>query len=352
MNQAALTLTLDFPICAQHTAMEREIIIGYEPSLGDDALRLGGLLAETLAATPVIATVVRTPRNMVASPELERAVEADSRAGLERARAALPGLAAETRAIAARSPAEGLDGLAEEEGADLIVLGSGSRAGHGLLGLGSVAESLLRGAPCGVAVAPRGYADRSELRLLKVAVAFDGSPESWAALETGIGIAERVHGRLTILSVSEPPRYGYASAWSVLSAGEIRDSERELKEEVVELARARIPTDLETEARLETGYPGTVLAEASGEFDLMVAGSRGYGPLRRTLLGSSTRELIRSGSCPVILLPRGVSVDPLGARTNGSAAQGPARGATTTGQAARPAILAETEPTRTRRNGP
>ena len=46
----------------------------------------------------------------------------------------------------------------------------------------------------------------------------------------------------------------------------------------------------------------------------MVTGSRAYGPLRRTVLGSTTRKLIRSSSCPVLVLPRGSGVDPLGLR--------------------------------------
>ena len=48
----------------------------------------------------------------------------------------------------------------------------------------------------------------------------------------------------------------------------------------------------------------------------MVAGSRSWGPLKRTMLGSTTRKLIRSCSCPVLVLPRGVGVDPLGVRVD------------------------------------
>ena len=48
----------------------------------------------------------------------------------------------------------------------------------------------------------------------------------------------------------------------------------------------------------------------------MIAGSRSWGPLKRTLLGSTTRKLIRSCACPVLVLPRGVGVDPLGVRVS------------------------------------
>ena len=40
------------------------------------------------------------------------------------------------------------------------------------------------------------------------------------------------------------------------------------------------------------------------EFDLLVCGSRGYGPMRRVLLGGVSRKLIRRAACPVVVVPR------------------------------------------------
>ena len=115
------------------------------------------------------------------------------------------------------------------------------------------------------------------------------------------------------------PRYGYAEAWSILAEGEFRDAERADKERVLGLAVSRIPKGLERESRVLTGDPAARLTEASGEFDLMVVGSRAWGPLKRTLLGSTTRKLIRSCACPVLVLPRGAGVDPLGVRVGPAA---------------------------------
>ena len=52
----------------------------------------------------------------------------------------------------------------------------------------------------------------------------------------------------------------------------------------------------------------TALAAASGDLDLLVCGSRGYGPVRRVLLGSVSRRLSHEARCPLIVLPRGVPV--------------------------------------------
>ena len=118
-----------------------------------------------------------------------------------------------------------------------------------------------------------------------------------------------------MITVADHPEYGYAAAWSILAEGEFRDAERADKERLLGLAVSRIPKGLERESRVLTGDPAARLTEASGEFDLMVVGSRAWGPLKRTLLGSTTRKLIRSCACPVLVLPRGAGVDPLGVRS-------------------------------------
>jgi nucleotide-binding universal stress UspA family protein len=73
--------------------------------------------------------------------------------------------------------------------ADLIVVGSDRKGPVGRVLAGDVTSGALYGAPCPVAVAPRGLASRNEV-LRKVGVGYDGSPESPQALEFAHGIAE------------------------------------------------------------------------------------------------------------------------------------------------------------------
>jgi nucleotide-binding universal stress UspA family protein len=44
------------------------------------------------------------------------------------------------------------------------------------------------------------------------------------------------------------------------------------------------------------------------EIDLLVMGSRNYGPLRRTMVGSLARQVMTRAPWPVIVLPRGATV--------------------------------------------
>lgn len=293
--------------------MQRKIIIGFERTpQGDDALALGAELGDALEAVILVATVMPWTSSAVAGQELERALEADSREAFAIARDRLRPREVETRAVADPSPAAGLYRLAEAEYATLIVVGSSNRGPVGRVLPGSVAESLLHGAACAVAVAPRGFAESPDRHLRRIAVAFDGSPEAWAALETAIGIANRTHGTLGVLTVSEPPALGSPSSVAVLNPAELGDVERREKERVLKLALQRVPPALHAEGRVLTGEPGPALAAAARDFDLIVTGSRGYGPLRRAILGSTSEKLIRAAPCPVLVPPRGAGVDPLG----------------------------------------
>jgi nucleotide-binding universal stress UspA family protein len=59
------------------------------------------------------------------------------------------------------------------------------------------------------------------------------------------------------------------------------------------------------------GDPAERLIAASEKLDLLVTGSRGYGPLRAVLAGGVSGRVIRGAHCPVIVVPRGVEA-PLG----------------------------------------
>ncbi|MGH2973909.1 MAG: universal stress protein [Solirubrobacterales bacterium] len=53
------------------------------------------------------------------------------------------------------------------------------------------------------------------------------------------------------------------------------------------------------------GPPAEVLVEHSQQLDLLVLGSRGYGPVKSVLLGSVSSHVLRNAQCPVLVAPRG-----------------------------------------------
>ena len=73
-----------------------------------------------------------------------------------------------------------------------------------------------------------------------------------------------------------------------------------------------MPGDVRVEAGFVAGSARHELAAESERVDLMVVGSRGYGPRAAVLLGGVTDTLLTKAACPMVVLPRGSrGLDPL-----------------------------------------
>jgi nucleotide-binding universal stress UspA family protein len=200
------------------------------------------------------------------------------------------------------SPSDALQALAEKGEADLIVLGSTHRAHIGSVAPGSVAEHLLHGARCRLVIAPKGYGseDHSQDRLRVAAVGFDGMAESYAALEEAAKLAYKFGGSLRVIGVATPvpPMGAAAAAQAGAEAGP--DFQTQLNAAV-----AQLPPEIRALPVYERGDPVRKLLEAAEMgIDLLVLGSRGFGPMMRLLIGSVSSRVIREAPCPVLVVPR------------------------------------------------
>lgn len=200
------------------------------------------------------------------------------------------------------SPADTFQALAESGEADLILLGSTHRGHVGSVSPGSVAEHLLQGARCRLVIAPKGYAreDHSQDRLRVVGVAYDGMAESQAALEEAAKLASKFAGAMKVIGVLAPiPPMG-ATAAGQAGAEVGPDFQFRLHDAV-----AHLPSELRALPVLERGDPVAKLLEAAEVgIDLLVLGSRGFGPVMRLLIGSVSSRVIRAAPCPVMVVPR------------------------------------------------
>jgi nucleotide-binding universal stress UspA family protein len=200
------------------------------------------------------------------------------------------------------SPTDALQALAERGEADLIVLGSTHHGHFGSVSPGSVAEHLLHGAKCRLVIAPKGYAqsDHSQDRLRVAAVGFNGMAESFAALEEAARLASKFGGSLRVIAVATPvPAIGAAAA-ARAGAEAGPDFQTQLNDVVTEL-----PAELRALPVFERGDPAEKLLEAAEMgVDLLVLGSRGFGPVMRLLVGSVSSRVIREAPCPVLVVPR------------------------------------------------
>jgi nucleotide-binding universal stress UspA family protein len=169
---------------------------------------------------------------------------------------------------------------------------------------GAVGERLLHGAPCPVAIAPEGYGVR-QLDRPRIGVAFDGRAESRAALSLATRLAERIDGRVDVFTACPPydtDPDGVAPGWTVVSGADL--TRHRHAHEALELARGLVPPAIRGDVELVPGRPEQALAESSREVDLLVCGSRGYGPVRTVLLGGVSTSLAHRSAAPLIVVPR------------------------------------------------
>jgi nucleotide-binding universal stress UspA family protein len=285
------------------------IVVGWDDSTqARDALAVGVGLARA-TGDPLTLAGAYGPVGLLSQDELDaRGAEVLDRLELaaDSLTSDLP-VAVELTAVPGSSAAAALHQLAEAVHPRALVLGSCHRGPIGRVLIGGVAERLLHGAPCPVVVAPSGAAENGPVRLRTVCVGFDARAEGWTALQRAAQIASAAGAHLRVAMALQPPTGPPPTPMLPAELVVARD-----RWAAIELERAvkSVAGRLEAEPLLVHGYPENVLAEQN--VDLLVTGSRGYGPLRRVLLGSVSTALLRSAPCAVMVVPRSAEFQPTG----------------------------------------
>ena len=192
----------------------------------------------------------------------------------------------------------GLHELCELIGADLLAVGSSRRGMFGRVLLSDDTQGALDGAPCAIAIAPTGYSCEP-VAMCEIGVGYDGSSARECALEVARRMAAGTGARL--------------SAFEAVSLSTSRFGARLFRlsdavDTLVREARERIAALGGVEAHAAYGDAAEELALYSASLDLLVVGSRGYGPIGRLIHGSTSRKLTRMARCPLLVLSRSARV--------------------------------------------
>lgn len=216
---------------------------------------------------------------------------------LDEARTALAATDAEFRAVPAESAPRGLHEQLEQAGPEAVaVLGSKPTAGVRRTSTGSTAERLLTGAPGAVVLVPWDYEESVPERTGRVSVAFVDTPDGRAALTRARSVAAELSAALEVVSVLPDTLVRPA-------LGEPRRFAQAQRDDFAAAARSAVAGD--EGVRLVDGPVVDALADLRPEdTDLLVCGSRGYGPARRVLLGGVSARLLKHARVPVMVVPR------------------------------------------------
>ena len=191
--------------------------------------------------------------------------------------------------------------------ADLIVIGTHGVGGFQHLVLGSVAEKVLRKATCPVLTVPPRARATSRLPFKRLLCPVDFSESSLAALEAALSLAEEGDSELTILHVLEWPVDDDVLATRPFSVPEYR---RERERDAVAKLQGLVPDAVRAwcrpDTRLAHGKPYREILGVATEdsSDLIVMGVHGRNALDLMLFGSTTNQVVRRATCPVLTLRR------------------------------------------------
>ncbi len=195
--------------------------------------------------------------------------------------------------------------FSEEDGSDLIVMGTHGRSALGRFFLGGVAEKVVRHSSVPVITVSanrEGYRDNPNYG--RILATFDFSEHSKKAVLRAREIAEVYGAGLQILYVVEQAIHpGYYDAWREQVASELPQIAAEAKRSVTATFGENALDNVDIFVEVGGG-DGKVYREIT-EFarqngvDLIVMGTYGLSGVEHILLGSTTERVLRSAPCPV-----------------------------------------------------
>jgi nucleotide-binding universal stress UspA family protein len=191
--------------------------------------------------------------------------------------------------------------------ADLIVMGTHGRSGFERLLLGSVAEKVLRKAPCPVLTVPRRVTTAKEgLAFRRILCAIDFSPASLRALDYAAALAGPDGPGVNALNVIE----------LFADGGGMRDElvldTPDFRANLIRHAQDRLHSVIPVDVRLlcpvsESVTMGKAYREilriaAEERADLIALGVQGRSAADLLLFGSTTQHVVRQAECPVLTI--------------------------------------------------
>lgn len=296
--------------------MFRTILAAHDGSqAADPALLFAAVLAKLSQAWVIVIRVIETMRpfydpvrgEVVWLSEEEPRLEAGAEELLAEQLAELTTHGISPRPLVRLGrPEEALVAEAQNWPDPVLVLASHGRGGLGRAVLGSVADHVLRSAPCPVAIVRSGGPVPQHFE--HILVPLDGSAAAERALPYALWLAQRAHAYLTLVRVAETHRELLVTWRGQPIAVAARERMAQLEREAqnyLEAVRARLPASLSIHLVSPSGDPKRQLLRIVERIqpDLVVLTTHGRSGLRRWVLGSVTERLLTASRVPLLVIP-------------------------------------------------
>ncbi len=221
-------------------------------------------------------------------------------------------LQVKTKTVRSISPAEAIIDFAEDGEFDLIVMGTHGRTGFKRFLMGSVAERVIRHAPCPVITVKLRKDEASFTPALnKIIVGVDFSNYSKLALAHAADFARRFNASLQVLHVVEEQIH---PSFYVTGSTTIFDVQSDLREKSAQALKDFVdetliePIDYACHIREGRAHIEIVKFAEEQNADLIVLATHGLGGLDHFLIGSNSEKVAKQAKAPVfILLAKGVN---------------------------------------------
>ena len=205
--------------------------------------------------------------------------------------------------IADASVSRALMHFAQETHVGMVVIGSSPDAPPGRARIGRRGRQLLNDMPFALALAPRGSRTR-KFEVRRVGLGYDGGPEAEVARDVAVELCRAAGATLVIKSVVDNS-YPIIVGAAPMSLPEFEAGwELQRSQAQSELEQQAAQLDVPTEVSSVLGDPGRELRRLSDDVDLIVVGSRRWGPIARVVTGGVGETLVADAGCPVVIVPR------------------------------------------------
>ena len=285
--------------------MFKHIAVGCDGSHeGRDAVALGAAIASATGARLSLVGVFPPSFLPVEGVTDRKTLRTEATRALRRERDLLaPDAFIHT--VADMSVARALRHYAERSHADLVIVGSSRSAPPGHVAIGRHGRQLLYDAPFALGLAARDLHEHG-MRLGAVGVGYDGGPEAEAALGMAADLARAADARLLVRRVVEDrvPVLG-GDAWIAMADWSHEQMWETARQNALAQAReTALGLGAASEMSATIGDPGYEIRALSEAVDLVVVGSRRWGPIARLVTGGVGETLVRDASCSILIVPR------------------------------------------------